>query len=69
MEWTKKYAQENARQFIRMDTAGKNEKLIKYYKNYGFNYLGLFKLKHTIGLPGHYDNATVSLFEIYLSGQ
>lgn len=66
VEWAKKYAKENAKEFIRLDTVGKNEKLIEHYENCGFNYLGLFKLKNTNGLPIHYQNATVSLFEIDL---
>ncbi len=66
MEWAKKYAKENAKEFIRLDTVGKNEKLLEHYKNCGFNYLGLFKLKKTTGLQAHYQNATVSLFEIDL---
>lgn len=64
VKWAKKYAKENNKKFIRMDTVGENEKLINHYKNCGFNFLGLFKLKNTKGLPQHYDNATVSLFEL-----
>lgn len=50
-----------------MDTIGENPGLIDYYRKYGFAFLGLLKLKNTKGLPVHYDNATVSLFQITLS--
>lgn len=66
VEWAKKYAKENDKEFIRMDTVGNNEKLIDHYKNCGFNFLGLLKLSNTDGLPAHYHKATVSLFELPL---
>lgn len=66
--WAKKYATQNCKELIRMDTVGENTPLINYYKKCGFNFLGLSKLENTEGLPGHYQNAEVSLFEIDLSG-
>ncbi len=67
VEWAKEYARENDKKFIRMDTVGENVKLIEHYKKCGFNFLGLLKLNNTKGLPQHYDNAIVSLFELPLS--
>ncbi len=67
VQWAKLFAKENKKQFIRMDTVGKNMGLIDYYQKCGFNFLGLFKLTNTKGLPQHYKNATVSLFEISLT--
>jgi len=64
VEWAKNYAIENQKQFIRMDTVGDNSGLINYYTRCGFEFLGLLKLRNTEGLPAHYHNATVSLFEI-----
>ena len=64
VEWAKNYAKENQKQYIRMDTVGYNLSLINYYTRCGFDFLGLLKLKNTGGLPAHYENATVSLFEI-----
>ncbi len=64
VEWAKSYAKENQKQYIRMDTVGYNLGLINYYTRCGFDFLGLLKLKNTGGLPAHYENATVSLFEI-----
>lgn len=67
VEWVKGYAIENQKQFVRMDTVGENQGLISYYTKCGFDFLGLLKLKNTVGLPAHYDNATVSLFQMTLN--
>jgi GNAT superfamily N-acetyltransferase len=64
VKWAKNYAKENNKQFIRMDTVGENKGLISYYEKCGFDFLGLLKLKNTSYLPAHYNNATVSLFEM-----
>jgi hypothetical protein len=66
VKWAKKHAEEQEKKFIRMDTVGENMGLINHYKKCGFNFLGLLKLENTEGLPGHYHNATVSLFQIAL---
>ena len=62
--WSKKYAQGRNKKYIRMDTVGENIGLITHYKKCGFDFIGLSKLQHTSALPLHYQNATVSLFEI-----
>lgn len=62
--WAKVYAGENKKSFIRIDTVGENKGLIDYYQKCGFEFLGLLKLADTHGLPKHYENATVSLFQI-----
>lgn len=62
--WSKTYAKQHAKQFVRLDTVGKNEGLIAYYQKCGFRFLGLSTLNNTEGLPAHYHNATVSLFEL-----
>ena len=66
VESTKQYAKANKKRFIRMDTVGENTGLITHYTKCGFDFLGLFKLTNTDGLPSHYDKATVSLFQIDL---
>ncbi|PTS91718.1 GNAT family N-acetyltransferase [Pedobacter sp. HMWF019] len=63
-EWAKQYALSNEKRFVRMDTVGENTGLINYYTKCGFDFLGLLKLQNTEGLPAHYNNATVSLFQI-----
>lgn len=67
VEWVKIYAGEHQKKYIRMDTVGDNPGLIDYYTKCGFDFLGLLKLKNTAGLPAHYDNATVSLFQMTLT--
>jgi len=66
VKWAKGYAKENNKKYIRMDTVGNNPKLIAHYEKCGFNFLGLSKLTDTQGLPAHYDQATVCLFQIEL---
>ena len=66
VDWSIKYATKNNKKFVRLDTVGKNEKLIQHYKKCGFTYLGLHKLKNTQTLPTHYTIDDVALFEIKL---
>ena len=66
VKWSKKYAKKRNKKFIRMDTVGENIGLISHYKKCGFEYLGLSRLNQTSGLPNHYQNATVCLFQISL---
>jgi len=66
VDWAKQYARTNYKQYIRLDTVGNNLGLIKHYQYCGFDFLGLVKLKTTAGLPAHYNNASVSLFELQL---
>jgi ribosomal protein S18 acetylase RimI-like enzyme len=67
VEWAEQHALDHNKKFIRMDTVGDNPGLIGYYSKCGFDFLGLLKLKDTEGLPTHYENATVSLFQIKLN--
>ncbi len=69
VDWAKAYARSNNKQFVRLDTLGNNVKLIEYYKNAGFKFLGMFDLKNTDTLPEHYHNAPACLFEIDLKEQ
>ncbi|AOM78442.1 GNAT family N-acetyltransferase [Pedobacter steynii] len=64
VDWAKKYAAENGKDFVRLDTLGNNSKLIAHYTNAGFSFLGMFDLNDTQGLPDHYHNAPACLFEI-----
>lgn len=64
--WAKEYAQSNGKQYVRLDTLGKNTRLIKHYTDAGFSFLGMFDLKNTDALPVHYQEAPVCLFEIDL---
>ena len=64
--WAAVLAKERNLQYIRMDTVGENQGLISHYKKCGFDFLGLSKLEDTSGLPAHYYNATVCLFQMHV---
>ncbi|MGM9478941.1 GNAT family N-acetyltransferase [Pedobacter sp. GSP4] len=64
--WAKEYAKANNKTYVRLDTVGQNEGLINHYIKMGFNFLGLYNLKHTDQLPSHYHGNPVSLFEILI---
>lgn len=68
VEWARSYAKSHRKKFIRMDTCGDNQKLIKHYKVCGFDFLGMVRLKNANELPSHYQDADVCLFEIKLDG-
>ena len=64
VEWAKKFAKENHKLYVRMDTTAGNQRLIDYYVKCGFSYLGEKKMTDTEGLPDHYHNATMGLFQL-----
>jgi ribosomal protein S18 acetylase RimI-like enzyme len=66
VEWARQYAKANNKDFIRLDTLGNNAKLIEHYTHAGFDFLGMFDLKDTNGLPDHYHGVPACLFEIKL---
>ena len=66
VKWARGYATSHQKKYIRMDTCGNNQKLIKYYKVCGFDFLGMVRLKNADELPSHYQNTDVCLFEISL---
>lgn len=66
VDWSKSYATEHHKQFVRMDTGSGNDKLNNYYVSCGFNYLGVVATGDAPELPAHYRGGTSSLFEIAL---
>ena len=67
VEWAKEYALQEGKQYVRLDTLGNNTKLIEHYTSAGFQFLGMFELTDTSGLPGHYQTErNCCLFEIKL---
>lgn len=67
VDWAKKYAIQEKKKFIRLDTCGRNDRLINHYQNCGFNFLGIKRIKDSSGLPSHYHDAEVCYFEIELN--
>lgn len=63
VDWADEYGISNNLKFIRMDTVGFNEGLINHYKKLGFDFLGTKRLKNTNGLPNHYNDGEVCLFQ------
>jgi len=64
VEWARVYAASNGKKFIRMDTWGDNQKLIEYYTDCGFDFLGIITPTEIEKLPKHYAGITLSLFEM-----
>ena len=69
VEWARGYAKFHQKEFIRLDTCGNNEKLIKHYTNCGFDFLGIVQLKSADELPSHYQDADVCLFQIKINAE
>lgn len=66
VEWAVAYAKDLGMDFVRLDTIGENQPLIRHYTKAGFNFLGMFQMKNVDGLPAHYESGHVALFEIAL---
>ena len=64
--WAKVYAKGLGKEYVRLDTIGNNTRLIEHYTSAGFDFLGLFDMKNTAGLPEHYQQGPAALFEIKL---
>ena len=65
--WAVKHALERGLRFVRMDTWGDNQKLIDYYRDCGFRFLGLTTPAESPTMPPHYHGIDLSLFEIDLN--
>lgn len=64
IEWAIRFGSKNKLQFVRMDTWGDNQKLIDYYTNCGFTFLGLTDVLSGENMPKHYQGIRLGLFEI-----
>lgn len=67
--WAVDYGRKNGKLFVRMDTWGDNQKLIDYYTNCGFTFLGVTEKMNDMNLPKHYDCVSLSLFEIAIKAE
>ncbi|HLA94170.1 MAG TPA: GNAT family N-acetyltransferase [Pyrinomonadaceae bacterium] len=66
-DWAKAHAKERGLRFVRMDTWGDNPKLIEYYQQCGFTFVGIVSPEESATLPKHYSGISLSLFEIDLA--
>lgn len=64
VEWARDYGKTRGVKFVRMDTWGDNRKLIDYYTNCGFEFLGVVTADEIEKLPKHYEGISLSLFEM-----
>lgn len=63
LQWSNGYASSLGRKFVRMDTWADNQRLVGYYIDCGFHYIGDRQLGDVPGLPPHYSNTRLSLFQ------
>jgi GNAT superfamily N-acetyltransferase len=66
VNWAESYCSQQNLRFIRLDTVGFNEALIRVYTRHGFSVLEPIVLEDSTGLPSHYHDGVVYLFEIRL---
>ena len=66
LNWAKQFAQQNNLKFVRMDTWADNEKIIDYYKSFGFEFIEYYKTGNAPELPIQNRNLNVALLELDL---
>jgi len=66
-DWAKQYAKVKGSRFVRMDTWSDNQKLLDYYQNCGFKFLGNVTPEESDTLPPHYRGLRLALLEIDLN--
>ena len=63
VKWADNYCYENNLEYVRMDTVSVNKGLIKHYEKLGFELIEVKELESTEGLPDHYNQGPVCLFQ------
>lgn len=63
LTWAYGFAIGAGRKFVRMDTWADNERLLNYYIACGYQHIGNRQIGIVPGLPPHYKNANLALFE------
>ncbi|MGK4567459.1 GNAT family N-acetyltransferase [Flavobacterium sp. 3HN19-14] len=66
LEWAILFAKSRKLKHIRMDTWANNEKIIAYYKSYGFSFIENYVTPNTEELPVQHRNLNVALLEFTL---
>lgn len=64
LDWALDHAMEKRLSYIRMDTWASNEKIIGYYKSYGFAFIENYTTPGTENLPVQHRNLNVALLEL-----
>lgn len=66
LNWATQFARQNELKFIRMDTWADNQKIIDYYKTFGFEFIEYYKTTDAPELPIQNRNLHVALLEMTL---
>lgn len=69
LEWAIQFAAETQLAYIRMDTWADNEKIIAYYKSYGFEFIENYTTPGTDSLPVQHRNLHVALLQLKTTQQ
>lgn len=64
LDWAMEHARQKKLKHLRMDTWAGNEKLINYYKSYGFRFIENYTTANTEELPEQHRNLKVALLEL-----
>ncbi len=67
LEWAKQVALKNYLKFVRMDTWADNEKIINYYKSFGFKIAGNYQTGDSPELPIQNRNLKGTLLEMEIT--
>ncbi|WP_310395667.1 GNAT family N-acetyltransferase [Hymenobacter sp.] len=67
LDWAKRFARRNNLKYIRMDTWADNEKLIDYYKSFGFHFIEYYETLDAPELPIQNRNLNVALLQMELN--
>jgi ribosomal protein S18 acetylase RimI-like enzyme len=63
IEWSAEYVKANGKPFLRLDTWAANTKIIAYYEQFGFVYLGNRQMPDSKDLPVQARNLNLALME------
>jgi len=66
LNWAKQFARQKNLKFVRMDTWADNEKIIDYYKSFGFAFIEYYKTTNAPELPIQNRDLNVALLEMAL---
>jgi len=64
LDWAINFARSRQLKHVRMDTWADNEKIISYYKSYGFRFIENYTTPGTDNLPIQHRNLKVALLEL-----
>lgn len=67
VDWAQEYGKQKNLKYIRLDTVGLNQGLIKHYEKNGFTFLGAEDIENPEELPEHYSKGKVCLFQQEIS--